>query len=95
MSFRALLFSALPPEPVTPLSQPAANAPANTTYMDPRGVMIAVSFALGLLAWVSTEVSYWNWYSISFPLVAMGLLDSGPGFFLAGSFLGWQLRKSR
>lgn len=140
----------LPPEPITPLKDTAAldaflaaQAPNNATYMDARGVMIAVNFAsdrhdksqqmgpmlglelatnlvqallltlvlsrfqaksilsyglmglaIGLLAWISTEVSYWNWYGISFPLVAMGLLDAGPGFFFAGSIIGWQMRKA-
>lgn len=49
---------------------------------------------LGLLSWVSIEVSYWNWYSFSMPLVLMGLLDAVGGFFLAGLVVGWQIRKS-
>ncbi len=50
--------------------------------------------AIGLIAWLSTEVSYWNWYGISWPLVSMGLLDAVPGSFLAGAIIGWQLRKA-
>jgi hypothetical protein len=49
---------------------------------------------LGLLSWASIEVSYWNWYSFSMPLVLMGLLDAVGGFFLAGLIVGWQIRKS-
>lgn len=50
--------------------------------------------AIGLIAWLSTEVSYWNWYGVSWPLVSMGLLDAAPGSFLAGTIIGWQLRKA-
>ena len=49
---------------------------------------------LGLLSWVAIDVSYWNWYSFSMPLVLMGLLDAIGGFFLAGLIVGWQIRKS-
>lgn len=49
---------------------------------------------LGLLCWVAIDVSYWNWYSFSMPLVLMGMLDAIGGFFLAGLIVGWQIRKA-
>lgn len=52
-----------------------------------------LSAILGVMAWVSIEVSYWNWYNFSVPLLVMGFLDSLVGFFLAGACIGWFIRK--
>ena len=53
----------------------------------------AVSALMGVLAWVSIEVSYWTWYSFSIPLLTMGFFDASVGFFLAGMVIGWQIRR--
>ncbi|WP_031497485.1 hypothetical protein [Bryobacter aggregatus] len=49
---------------------------------------------IGLLAWVSIEVSYWNWYHFSPKLILMGFLDATIGFWLAGLVLGWLIRRN-
>jgi hypothetical protein len=54
-----------------------------------------IASLLGLLAWVSLELSYWNWYSFPFSLIFMGFLDASIGFFLAGCLMGWQIRKAQ
>ena len=53
----------------------------------------AVSALIGVMAWVSIEVSYWTWYSFPVSLLTMGFLDASIGFFLAGMVIGWQIRR--
>jgi hypothetical protein len=48
---------------------------------------------LGVIAWLGIEVSYWIWYGFSLPLIAIGLIDAGIGFALAGATIGWLMLK--
>ncbi len=52
-----------------------------------------LSGILGLMAWVSIEVSYGNWYSFPLSLLVIGFLDATLGFFLAGAVIGWLIQK--
>ena len=56
-----------------------------------RGV--AISFMIGLAAWVSMSVPYWNWYKFSFAFIRGELIDQVAGWFLAGLVMAFILRR--
>jgi hypothetical protein len=56
-----------------------------------RGVIIAT--LIGLTAWLSIDVSYWNWYLFPANFVIPELIDQVAGWFLSGLVLAFVLRK--
>lgn len=56
-----------------------------------RGVTI--STLVGLAAWLSVNVSYWNWYRFPTNFVTAELIDQVAGWLLAGFVLGFILRR--
>ena len=47
---------------------------------------------LGLFAWLSIDVSYWNWYGFPTPYLLASLVDQVGGFLLAGLAIAWIVR---
>jgi hypothetical protein len=56
-----------------------------------RGVII--STFIGLTAWLSINVSYWNWYRFPTGFITGELIDQVAGWFLTGIVLAFILRK--
>ncbi len=56
------------------------------------GRRLAVVTAFGLAAWLSIEVSYWNWYGFPCAYSLAQLLDQVMGFLLAGLVVAWIVR---
>lgn len=40
--------------------------------------------AFGLVAWLSVDISYWNWYRFPTPVMLGSMIEHGVGYFLAG-----------
>jgi hypothetical protein len=53
-----------------------------------------IGAALGLLLFISTDVSYAIWYGFTTPLMMIGLLDAAIGCTLASAIIGWRLNKA-
>jgi hypothetical protein len=51
--------------------------------------------ALGVAAWLSIEVSYWNWYRFPDAYTLGTLIDQGVGWLLAGAAIGLTLGRPR
>ena len=49
--------------------------------------------ALGLLGWLSTDVSYWNWYGFPAAYEVGQFLDQVVGMAFAGTLLAFMMRK--
>jgi hypothetical protein len=49
---------------------------------------------LGLLAWLSIDVSYWNWYRFPDLFTASQLIDQGVGWLLSGAAIALALGRS-
>ena len=51
-----------------------------------RGFMPRAGFVamLGLVSWLSIEVSYWNWFGFEWAYTSAALVDQVGGFFLVG-----------
>ena len=45
---------------------------------------VATVFLMGLFAWVSIDLSYWNWYRFPDGFALAGLVDQGVGWLMAG-----------
>ena len=60
-----------------------------------RGVgrSTAIGFGLGVFAWLSIDVSYWNWYGFPFEMIMGSLIDQGIGWMAAGVAMGLGLGK--
>jgi len=56
-----------------------------------RGVII--STLVGLAAWLSINVSYWNWYGFPTNFVTSELIEQVVGWLLSGFVLGYILRR--
>jgi len=56
-----------------------------------RGVII--STLVGLAAWLSINVSYWNWYGFPTNFVTGELIEQVVGWLLSGFVLGYILRR--
>lgn len=50
---------------------------------------------LGLFAWLSIDVSYWNWYHFAGPYVIATLIEQGVGGLLGGLAIGVALGRPR
>jgi len=55
-----------------------------------RRVLVVTLF--GLFAWLSIDVSYWNWYGFPTAYVLASLVDQVGGFLLAGLAIAWIVR---
>lgn len=53
------------------------------------------AFMVGLAAWLSVNVSYWNWYNFPFAYILLEFVDLGIGAFLAGLVIAWLMEKQR
>ena len=53
---------------------------------------LALVTAFGLAAWLSIEVSYWNWYGFPTNYALAQLVDQVAGFFFAGLVVAWLVR---
>lgn len=49
---------------------------------------LGVGLAMGLFAWLSVEVSYWNWDGFPCDKLAGALIDQGVSWTLAGAVMG-------
>lgn len=58
-----------------------------------RGTVIFMSMLMGLLAWLSIDVSYWNWYRFPDAFTCAQLIDQGVGWLLAGMAMALVLGK--
>ena len=56
-----------------------------------RGVII--SFLIGLAAWVSMSIPYWNWYKFSWAFIRGELVDQVVGWLFAGLVMAFILRR--
>lgn len=56
-----------------------------------RGVIITT--LLGLISWLSINVSYWNWYRFTTGFTRDELIEQVVGWFLSGIVLAFILRK--
>jgi hypothetical protein len=51
--------------------------------------------ALGLFAWLTISVPYWNWYRFPMDLTVANLVEQVVGWLLAGAAMAWWLGRSR
>jgi hypothetical protein len=58
-----------------------------------RSVMAAV--LMGLFAWLSISVPYWNWYQFPSAFTMASLLDETIGWLLAGIVIAWCLNRKK
>jgi hypothetical protein len=56
---------------------------------------ILIGVAIGLAAWLSISVPYWNWYLFPLESTLGALLDSSLGLMLASVPMAWWLGRSR
>jgi hypothetical protein len=56
-----------------------------------RGVII--STLVGLAAWLSINVSYWNWYGFPTNFITIELIEQVVGWMLSGFVMGYILRR--
>jgi len=54
---------------------------------------VTMSVLIGLVGWLSINVSYWNWYRFPTNFVTAELIDQIVGWLLAGFVLGFILKK--
>jgi hypothetical protein len=59
------------------------------------GTRVAMGAAMGLIAWVSISLPYWNWYQFPMAFTIGQLLDSGVGLLLASFPMAWWLGRRR
>ena len=52
------------------------------------GARVVITTLLGLFAWLSISVSYWNWYGFSQPFEIAELIDQVGGWLFGGLVLG-------
>lgn len=50
-----------------------------------RGKRVLLATALGIFAWASIDVSYWNWYRFPDLFACSALIDQGIGWLLGGA----------
>ena len=58
-----------------------------------NGALIGAGF--GLFAWLSIDVSYWNWYHFAGPYVIATLIEQGVGGLLGGLTIGLVIGRRR
>ena len=59
------------------------------------GTRVAMGAAMGLIAWFSISVPYWNWYQFPMDFTIGALLDSGLGLLIASIPMAWWLGRRR
>jgi hypothetical protein len=47
---------------------------------------------IGIVGWISIDVSYWNWYRFPTSYVADALIEQAVGWFLSGLAMAFVLR---
>ena len=52
------------------------------------GTRVVITALLGLFAWLSISVSYWNWYGFTAPFEVAELIDQVGGWLFGGLVLG-------
>lgn len=55
------------------------------------GKRVAVSTGLGLFAWISVSLPWWNWYRFPTEFILGSLVQQVAGWFLAGIAIAWVL----
>lgn len=59
------------------------------------GRRVLMGAVLGVIAWLSVSVPYWNWYRFPMDFTVGALLDSGIGLLLASIPMAWWLGRTR
>jgi hypothetical protein len=59
------------------------------------GTRVMMGAAMGLIAWLSISVPYWNWYRFPMDFTIGALLDSGLGLLIASIPMAWYLGRRR
>ena len=59
------------------------------------GKRVAMGGALGVMAWLTTSVPYWNWYRFPMEFTVGAWLDFGLGLLIASVPIAWWLGRSR
>ena len=59
------------------------------------GRRVVTAGALGLFAWLSISVPYWNWYRFPMNFTVGTLVDEVVGWMLAGAAMAWWLGRFR
>ena len=59
------------------------------------GARVAMGAAMGVIAWLSISVPYWNWYRFPMDFTIGSLLDSGLGLAIASVPMAWWLGRRR
>jgi hypothetical protein len=59
------------------------------------GTRVLMGGALGVMAWLTTSVPYWNWYRFPMDFTVGALLDSGLGLLIASVPMAWWLGRGR
>ncbi len=56
---------------------------------------VLIAGALGLFAWLTISVPYWNWYLFPLEFTAASLFEQVAGWLLAGVAMAWWLGRTR
>lgn len=59
------------------------------------GTRVLMGVAMGIIAWLSVSVPYWNWYRFPMDFTIGAYLDSGLGLAIAGVPMAWWLSGGR
>jgi hypothetical protein len=59
------------------------------------GTRVMMGAAMGLIAWLSISVPYWNWYRFPLEFTIGAYLDAGLGLLLASIPMAWWLGRRR
>jgi hypothetical protein len=59
------------------------------------GTRVAMGGAMGLIAWLSVSVPYWNWYRFPMDFTIGAWLDGGLGLLIASIPMAWWLGRRR
>jgi len=59
------------------------------------GTRVLMGTAMGVVAWLSVSVPYWNWYRFPMDFTIGALLDSGLGLAIASMPMAWWLGRHR
>ena len=59
------------------------------------GTRVLMGTAMGVAAWLSVSVPYWNWYRFPMDFTIGALLDSGLGLAIASLPMAWWLGRHR
>jgi hypothetical protein len=56
---------------------------------------VLIAGALGLFAWLTISVPYWNWYRFPLDLTVANLIEQVVGWLLGGAAIAWWLGRAR